>query len=249
MKYAVLSKLTKKSIFKMIGLALLSTTMVLLLVLSTNPVVLNAWNRYFNRKTVAERVDQYQARVDSLLEPLFKKRGISYPPENVTLLYIKDEKKLYLYAGNKYEDVKYIKTYDVLAASGGSGPKLKNGDRQVPEGVYSVDSLNPNSLYHLALRLNYPNAFDKQMAERDGRFDLGTDIMIHGNKVSVGCIAIGDENIEELFVLAAKSRFYRWRLVLAPTDLRMRFRAEGPNRPKWIQELDDKLLLEFMRLF
>ena len=70
--------------------------------------------------------------------------------------------------------------------------KLKEGDGQVPEGIYHIDSLNPNSMFHLSIRLDYPNSFDKQQGKIDGRKELGSDIMIHGNTCSSGCLAIGD---------------------------------------------------------
>ena len=87
---------------------------------------------------------------------------------------------------------------------GASGPKIQRGDKQVPEGVYGISYLNPNSAYHLSLGVNYPNAFDREMAAKDGRKNLGGDIMIHGKNVSSGCLAVGDEPAEELFVLAAE---------------------------------------------
>ncbi|NJN46820.1 MAG: L,D-transpeptidase family protein [Candidatus Competibacteraceae bacterium] len=92
-----------------------------------------------------------------------------------------------------------IKHYPVLAASGTLGPKLCEGDRQVPEGIYRIKSLNPNSAYHLSLELDYPNAFDLRQAERDGRNNPGSAICIHGKAVSVGCLAMGDTAIEELY--------------------------------------------------
>ena len=64
---------------------------------------------------------------------------------------------------------KLIHRYSVLAASGVAGPKLRQGDKQVPEGVYGISFLNPSSRYDVSLRVNYPNAFDRQMAAKDGR--------------------------------------------------------------------------------
>ena len=75
----------------------------------------------------------------------------------------------------------------VLGMSGKLGPKLGEGDRQVPEGIHRVESLNPNSLYHLALRVGYPNEEDRKHAAQEGRTNLGSDIMIHGKNSSIGC--------------------------------------------------------------
>lgn len=76
----------------------------------------------------------------------------------------------------------HIKSYPILAASGSIGPKLRESDMQVPEGVYQIESLNPNSQFHLSLRVNYPNEFDREQARIDGRAQLGGDIMIHGSQ-------------------------------------------------------------------
>lgn len=222
---------------------------MLVFTVSTNPIVYNWVVRIFNKKTVDDRVQQFGGKVDAALAPLFRAAGVSYPPGHVTLLFIKDQKKLFLYAGQSEHDTKFIKVYEVLAASGKPGPKLKNGDYQVPEGVYGVESLNPNSLYHLSLRLDYPNEFDRKMAAADGREDLGTDIMIHGNQVSIGCVAIGDAAIEEVFVLAARVGHSHVRVVMAPTDLRMRAREVLVTDPAWVNDLDYKLLREFLVLF
>jgi murein L,D-transpeptidase YafK len=93
---------------------------------------------------------------------------------------------------------------------------------QVPEGRYRVLWLNPMSSYHLSMRLDYPNAFDQAQARREGRTRLGGDIFIHGRAVSIGCLALGDEAIEELFVLASEVGVARLRVLIAPIDFRAR---------------------------
>lgn len=102
------------------------------------------------------------------------------------------------------------------------GPKLREGDRQVPEGVYPLESLNPNSRFHVALRVGYPNELDRQAGQQEGRGNLGGDIMIHGGSASIGCLAIGDPAAEELFVLAAAVGIENVTVVLSPLDLRHR---------------------------
>lgn len=202
---------------------------------------------YF-KKTVAKVMMEIQPRWEPVLKDMFQGKNVEFPPKHVTLLYIKDQKKIYLYSGRNENEVTFIKTYDVLAASGKAGPKLSEGDNQVPEGVYTVDSLNPNSKFHLALRVNYPNFFDFAKAKEDKRENIGTDIMIHGNQVSIGCIAIGDSAIEELFTLAALTKYNKWKLVFSPTDFRVRTRDVDPKLPGWISELDQILLREFLVL-
>jgi len=71
-----------------------------------------------------------------------------------------------------------VADYRITAASGTAGPKLREGDRQVPEGIYRIVGLNPNSRYHLSMKLDYPNAFDRHQAARDGRARPGSDIFI-----------------------------------------------------------------------
>lgn len=90
-----------------------------------------------------------------------------------------------------------FETYPICKASGVLGPKLKEGDLQAPEGFYEVNvrHLNPNSQYHLAINMGYPNAYDKA----HGR--TGSALMIHGACASVGCYALTNEHIEEVYQL------------------------------------------------
>jgi murein L,D-transpeptidase YafK len=148
-----------------------------------------------------------------------------YPPSRLVLLGLKSEKVLELWAmgPDTITNTKpiFIKSYPILGASGKLGPKIREGDMQVPEGLYRIESLNPNSRFHLSLRVNYPNAFDRQMGEQDGRSNLGSDIMIHGKSVSIGCLAMGDEAAEELFVIAADVGVEHISVILAPIDFRV----------------------------
>jgi murein L,D-transpeptidase YafK len=191
-------------------------------------------------------VAQYGAQADARLQPAFQRVGVPYPPAEVALLAFKDTRVMALHARAAADEPwQLVKTYAVLGASGKPGPKLVEGDRQVPEGVYQIELLNPNSRFHLSLRLNYPNAFDRRMTAADGRADLGSDIMIHGGSLSVGCLAMGDEAVEDLFILAARTGKENLRVIIAPTD----FRLEPPRlimyEPRWVSilyaELSDAL--------
>ena len=134
------------------------------------------------------------------------------------------------------------RTYAMTGTSGGPGPKLREGDRQIPEGVYVIESLNPNSAFHLSLRVSYPNAFDRERAREDGRTNLGGDIMIHGGRASVGCIPVGDDNIEELFLFAARVGVRNVRVVIAPYDMRPGRRPEWETAgPPWYSGLCDAI--------
>ena len=120
------------------------------------------------------------------------------------------------------------------------GPKLREGDRQVPEGIYTIAYMNPNSISHLSLALSYPNDFDRARAAADGRADdtLGGSIMIHGGSGSIGCMAVGDEAAEDLFILTADAGWDRGLIVVSPvdfrrTDLPADYRASTP----WVNDL------------
>ncbi|MEW6351221.1 MAG: L,D-transpeptidase family protein [Thermodesulfobacteriota bacterium] len=197
--------------------------------------------------SVAERLDQYGLWVKKRLKPSFEAAGVKYPPANLALVAFKDSRRMELYARDKKQPWQYIKAYAVLAASGDLGPKLEQGDHQVPEGVYCVDALNPNSRYHLSVRLNYPNDFDRKMAKVDGRTKLGGDIMIHGRCVSIGCLAMGDEAAEELFVLSALVKRQRVKVVISPTDFRAGTAANPVEEPTWVRGLYGTLREELRR--
>lgn len=115
----------------------------------------------------------------------------------------KHDKLVEIWLRSKNEkQFKLFKTYDICYYSGSLGPKRKQGDGQVPEGFYNVAVFNPYSNYYLSLGVSYPNSSDKII----GKTNLGGDIMIHGNCVSIGCIPITDTYIKELYVLAVEAR-------------------------------------------
>jgi len=193
--------------------------------------------------TIAERLTQYGPAARARLRPYFQKQNLTYPPSQIALIGLKEEKILEVYARNGTNDFKRIRSYPILAASGGAGPKLREGDRQVPEGIYGIESLNPNSRFHLSLRVDYPNAFDREQAAREGRSHLGGDIMIHGSAVSVGCLAMGDEASEDLFVLAADTGLKNITVILAPIDFRDEHKTvpTSTKLPLWTEGLYEKL--------
>lgn len=171
-------------------------------------------------RTVEQVLHALEPAARSRLEPVFQQAGVSFPPAKIALLAFKEEKRLDLFASGASGDFRHVLSWPILAASGTTGPKLREGDRQVPEGFYRIELLNPNSLFHLSLRVNYPNADDIARAKAEGRdpAGLGGDIMIHGGAASIGCLAIGDEAVEELFVLAGLTGLDRIRLIIAPFD-------------------------------
>ena len=194
-----------------------------------------------NELTLEERLALIDPAATLRIKPYFDAAKISYPPAAVTLVGLKAEKLLHLYARGPAPDDAWrlIHTYPVRAASGHLGPKLKEGDRQVPEGVYGVDYLNPNSKFSVSMRVTYPNDFDRAMATKDKRDKdtLGNAIMIHGRSSSIGCLAMGDPASEELFVLAHAVGLDNMRVILAPVDFRTQPRPKLDKPPTWIDDL------------
>src|SRR6185369_2883358 len=86
-------------------------------------------------------------------------------------------------------------------------------------------------------KVSYPNDFDRRQAARDGRTQLGGDIFIHGKNVSIGCIALGDPAIEEIFTLAADTGPPRIRVIIAPNDLRVAGAPLVESTPLWVAGL------------
>jgi murein L,D-transpeptidase YafK len=138
---------------------------------------------------------------DSIREA-YHAMNVEYPGE-IFLRWFKREAVLELWARNPGRRFRLIRSYPILASSGEPGPKRREGDRQVPEGFYEIDRFNPKSAYHLSLGLNYPNASDRVLSDRD---QPGSDIFIHGSNVSIGCAPLGDDAIEEVFVAATDAR-------------------------------------------
>lgn len=198
-----------------------------------------------SRRTVHDAVTEFGPAARERLAPAFRSAGVAYPPANAKLAAIKDTRVLEVWALDSGV-WRHIRTYSVLGTSGNPGPKLREGDRQVPEGLYRIESLNPDSAYHLSMRLDYPNRFDREHAEGDGRTDLGGDIFVHGSDRSVGCLAMGDEAIEDLFVLVCDVGRQNVSVVIAPSDPR-----RGPllipprGAPTWLPELYEAIEREF----
>lgn len=187
-------------------------------------------------RSVSDVVEDLAPRLRSRLARRFKAEGVAYPPSELTLIAYKRERRLEVWAPSGTRWVRVLK-YPILAASGEDGPKLRQGDYQVPEGVYGLTGLNPNSKYHLSIRVGYPSARDKHWAVRDKRTNLGGDIFIHGKAVSRGCIAIGDLGIEELFTLVADTGLGSSKVIIAP-NRRLR---DLPTEPAWVDELYDEV--------
>lgn len=196
------------------------------------------------RQTVAQVIDQIGEHAEGVMRERFNKAGVVYPPDSLLFVGLKEEKVLELWA-QQAGVWHQIHRYPVLAASGVAGPKLREGDKQVPEGIYQIIGLNPNSSYHLSMKLNYPNAFDLKYAAQEGRTEPGTNIFIHGKASSVGCLAVGDEAIEELFNLVHKVGAQQVHVVISPHDPASRPLFPVPEGlPAWTAELYHRIEAE-----
>ncbi|MGC1481920.1 MAG: hypothetical protein WA771_15580 [Chthoniobacterales bacterium] len=211
-------------------------------------VALNLWNRQrppaptSGPFTQAERLAQIGPPARERLRPAFEKARLEYPPAQLLLVAFKHERTLELYASSTADSPPvFLTRYPILGASGYLGPKLREGDRQVPEGLYRLQAFNPNSRFHVSIRVDYPNEFDLARAERDGRDQPGTDIFIHGSDLSIGCLAVGDIPAEDLFVLAADTGLENTELLIAPYDYRDATPAPRVDAPFWMNPVYDEL--------
>jgi hypothetical protein len=199
------------------------------------------WVSVVGARTHTEVLADLRPRLQPGLSAAAAEQGVAYPPRRLTLVGLKAERRLEVWAdgGGGW---KLLRSYPVLAASGGPGPKRREGDMQVPEGVYSLTTFNPNSSYHLSVRVDYPNADDRAAARVEGRSRLGGDIYIHGKAVSIGCLAIGDAGIEELYVLLADVGLAHVRAILAP-EAEPKAAADDP---RWVADLYERLRRELL---
>ncbi len=188
--------------------------------------------------SVPESVTKYGDAARKKLKPFFKSAGVSYPPSQVAMIGLKEEKLLVLFAKTSDGKWKQITGYPVIGTSGTAGPKLKEGDLQIPEGFYDITALYPNSIAHLGLRINYPNTQDRVRARLDRRTKLGGDILIHGSYWSTGCLAMGNDAIEDLYILVHDTGCKNVQLILSPCDLRTKQPSiDFKQQPAWLPAL------------
>lgn len=143
-------------------------------------------------------------RKEDTLQKQFIAKGLKWPAKYMYVRSFKYDSQLEVWVKNdRKEEYKLFKTYKVCALAGSLGPKRMEGDYQVPEGFYFINEFNPRSTYHLSLGLNYPNPSDKLLSDT---YRPGGDIYIHGSCVTVGCIPVNDQQIEEIYILAAHAK-------------------------------------------
>ena len=143
----------------------------------------------------ARDISEIRGRVTPGLKAGLAKRGLDLGAPAFIRIF-KEERLLELWLA-RGDGFALFKAYQICAYSGDLGPKLKEGDRQAPEGFYAVGpaALNPNSSYHLSFNLGFPNAYDR------GRGWTGSHLMVHGDCLSIGCYAMTDAAIEEIYLV------------------------------------------------
>lgn len=150
-----------------------------------------------------ERVKKaYRTKWDGLKSDIVK-AGFDVNAFEIYQRVFKYEKQVEVWMKNKGDaKFKLFKTYAICSSSGELGPKRVQGDGQVPEGFYYIESFNPVSSYHLSMKVGYPNKSDNKKAKGSP----GGDIMIHGNCVTIGCVPIENDPIEELYILNVEAK-------------------------------------------
>jgi murein L,D-transpeptidase YafK len=151
-----------------------------------------------------KRVDEAFVKIEDTLKAQFAAKGLAWPAKYMYIRSFKLDSRLEIWVKNEASaPYKRFTNYRVCALAGSLGPKRYEGDYQVPEGFYYINEFKPNSQYHLALGVNYPNASDLILSDEK---KPGGEIFVHGSCVTVGCIPLTDPIIEEVYVLAASTR-------------------------------------------
>ena len=177
---------------------------LLLFLMSLSPAIIDFYQAQLRFPRVREALKTKGEIVDKMLFS----QGISTSNFEIFLRAFKEEQKFEVWAKNRGANTfKLIKTYDFCSTTGVLGPKRRSGDRQMPEGFYTLDAFNPVSNYYLSLRVSYPNASDKKFADQ---LNPGDNIFVHGSCITIGCIPIGDENIKEVYLLAARAKIRQY---------------------------------------
>lgn len=196
------------------------------------------WRRGYNAFRGQRRSHSIESRLADFGDAANARLGFPKPPTRLRIYAFKAERRLDVFGYRPHLDAwTKMATYPILAASGIAGPKLREGDRQVPEGIYGFEFLHPNSNYYLALKIAYPGPEDIAAAIAEGRNTntLGSHIMLHGAGGSIGCIAIPDPAMEEIFWLAANTGIENTHILIYPHDFR-RTPLPGNTTPRWLQE-------------
>jgi murein L,D-transpeptidase YafK len=181
----------------------LKTLLIVIFVYFTTGISFSQTSFNDYKRASFKTVDIFGRKEDTLRKE-FAGKGLQWPAKYVYIRSFKYDAQLEVWVKNDFkEQYRLFKTYKVCMQSGTMGPKRFQGDYQVPEGFYYINEFNPNSNYHMALGLNYPNVSDRILSDS---LRPGNAIYIHGSCVSVGCIPVTDEDIEEIFLIASYAK-------------------------------------------
>lgn len=146
---------------------------------------------------IPANLQKVKEKVIPKLKQEFAAKNLAYGSP-IFIRIFKEPKELELWVQDSNNTFTLFKTYKICKYSGKLGPKLKQGDKQAPEGFYKVSSaqMNPHSRFHLSFNLGYPNQYDTAYNR------TGENLMVHGSCFSTGCYAVGNKNVEEIYLLA-----------------------------------------------
>ena len=178
-------------------------------------------------------IAEIRARLTPILTKELEEQGLRIGAP-VYLRIFKEERQLEVWVQDE-SPFRLFKTYEICNHSGDLGPKLAEGDRQSPEGFYTVSmaAMNPNSQFHLSFNLGFPNAYDRAH-DRTGSF-----LMVHGACASIGCYAMTDASIEEIYVLAeaallaGQDAFFVHAFPFRMSDARLAREEDSPWHAFW----------------
>ncbi|MEP7374115.1 MAG: L,D-transpeptidase family protein [Chitinophagaceae bacterium] len=163
-----------------------------------------SFSSFIDYQKTFPRPDESFRRKEDTLQKQFEAKKLKWPANYIYVRSFKYDSQMEVWVKDEIkEPFKLFKTYKVCALAGTLGPKRLEGDYQVPEGFYYINEFNPRSQYYLSLGINYPNVSDKLLSDS---LRPGSGIYIHGSCVTVGCIPIMDEQIDELYILAAHAK-------------------------------------------
>jgi hypothetical protein len=186
--------------------------------------------------TVDQALKRYGPEAKMRIRKQFQRAKATYPPKHTSWICLKQEKIVLIFAKGEDGKMKQITAYPIVASSGALGPKLQEGDLQVPEGFYKPTNLDAGT--HLCTWVNYPNRTDQANAKLDHRTKLGGNIQIHEGVLSTGCVVLDHDAMAELFILAHDTGCQNADLIMAPCNLV----AKNPDldftkQPKWLPKL------------
>lgn len=180
---------------------------------------------------LAAKADQ---PVSPKLVALMKKKNMD-PQAPILFRIFKEEAELEVWKQDRTGKFALLKTFPICRWSGDLGPKVREGDRQAPEGFYSITpaQMNPRSAYYLSFNTGYPNAYDRALGH------TGSELMVHGDCSSRGCYAMTDQQIAQIYALARDAFFGGQKeiqfeaLPFHMTPLNMARHRNNPNMPFW----------------